>query len=64
MSSKPPHKSNKKPQKGTGMNQIPGKTAGFWVLILLVVFLVYNTISSAQQTIHELNYSVFLDLVE
>ncbi len=64
MSSKPPRKPNRQSPKGPNMNQIPGKTAGFWVLILLVLFLVYSTISQSQQTIYELTYSVFLEQVE
>jgi cell division protease FtsH len=64
MSSKQPRKPNKPAQKGPSMNQIPGKTAGFWVLILLVLFLVYSTINSTNQTVHELTYSEFLQQVE
>ncbi len=66
MSSKQPRKPNKpskQPQKGVNFNQIPGKTAGFWVLIMLVVFLVYSTISSSHQAVHELTQNVFLEQV-
>ncbi len=58
-----PNKQNKQPQKGPNFSQIPGKTAGFWVLILLVVFLVYSTISGTHQAVHELTQNVFLEQV-
>ena len=66
MSSKKPRKPNKQkkqPPKGPNLSQIPGKTAGFWVLILLVVFLVYSTISSSHQVVHELTQNIFLEQV-
>ncbi len=64
MSSKQPRKPNKPSQKVPNMSQIPGKTAGFWVLILLVLFLVYSTINGNHQPIHELTQNVFLEQVE
>jgi cell division protease FtsH len=43
---------------------IPGKTAGFWVLLLFLVFLVYQMIALDRTTIQELTYSTFHEQVE
>jgi cell division protease FtsH len=39
--------------------QIPGKTAGFWILLVFLVFLVYQMIYIDRSAIHELTYSAF-----
>ena len=54
------------PGTGPGVKppHIPGKTAGFWVLLLFLVFLVYQMIALDHTTIQELNYSTFREQVE
>jgi len=69
MSPNPPRKPKgpgKRPSKGSGNRppQLPGKTAGFWILALLVVFLVYTAMNFDQVATHELTYSSFLEQVE
>jgi ATP-dependent Zn protease len=56
----------KGPNKGPGVKppHIPGKTAGFWVLLLFLVFLVYQMIALDHTTIQELTYSSFREQVE
>ncbi len=51
----------KGPNKGPGMKvpQIPGKTAGFWILLVFLVFLVYQMVYIDRSAIHELTYSAF-----
>jgi len=53
------------PKKGSGIKppQIPGKTAGFWILLVFLVFLVYQMIYIDRTTIHELTYSAFEEQV-
>jgi cell division protease FtsH len=43
---------------------IPGKTAGFWVLLLFLVFLVYQMIALPRTTVQELTYSTFREQVD
>ncbi len=69
MSPNPPRKPQgpqKRPSKGPGGRppQLPGKTAGLWILALFVVFLVYTMMNIEQTTTHELTYSSFLEQVE
>ncbi len=64
MSSKQPRKPNKQPQKGPSLSQIPGKNAGFWVLALLVLFLIYSTITGSQQAEYEITQNIFLEQVD
>ena len=56
----------KGPNKGPNVKppHIPGKTAGFWVLLLFLVFLVYQMIALDHTTIQELTYSTFREQVE
>jgi len=56
----------KGPQKGSGGKspQIPGKTAGFWILLVFLVFLVYQMIYIDRTTVNELTYSAFAEQVE
>jgi cell division protease FtsH len=39
--------------------QIPGKTAGFWILLVFLVFLVYQMIYIDRSAVHEITYSAF-----
>jgi len=39
--------------------QIPGKTAGFWILLVFLVFLVYQMIYIDRSTVFELTYTTF-----
>jgi cell division protease FtsH len=59
------NKSPKGSNKGQGGKspQIPGKTAGFWILLVFLVFLVYQMIYIDRTTIHELTYSAFEEQV-
>ncbi|MBM4131160.1 hypothetical protein FJ250_09040, partial [bacterium] len=43
---------------------IPGKTAGFWVLLLFLVFLVYQMIALDHTAVQELTYSKFREQVD
>ncbi len=56
----------KGPNRGPGMKppHIPGKTAGFWVLLLFLVFLVYQMIALDRTTVQEVTYSTFREQVE
>jgi cell division protease FtsH len=56
----------KKPQRGPSMkpSQIPGKTAGFWILIVFLVFIVFQMVSMEKTSIYELTYSSFKEQVE
>ena len=56
----------KGPNKGPGVKppHIPGKTAGFWVLLLFLVFLVYQMIALDRTTVQELTYSTFREQVD
>jgi len=60
--------SGKKPNKGSGKGskgpQIPGKTAGFWILLVFLVFLVYQMIYIDRSAVFELTYSAFREQVE
>ena len=69
MSPNPPNDNQgpgRKPQRGGGMKppQIPGKTAGFWILIVFLVFIVFQMVSMEKTAIHELTYSSFKEQVE
>ncbi len=61
-----PGKKNQK--KGSGQSpkgpQIPGKTAGFWILLVFLVFLVYQMIYIDRSAVFELTYSAFREQVE
>ena len=55
------------PPKGPGgvkPPQIPGKTAGFWILLVVLVFLVYQMIYIDRSPVHELTYTAFKEQVE
>ncbi len=53
-----------KPRKpGPKTPQIPGKTAGFWILLVFLVFLVYQMIYIDRSTVQELTYSAFREQV-
>jgi cell division protease FtsH len=69
MSSNPGNKKKspkKRPKGGGGISpsNIPGKTAGFWVLLIFLVFLVYQMTSMDQTSIFEITYSAFQEQVE
>ena len=55
-----------KPPKAPGPKppQMPGKTAGFWILLVFMVFLVYQMIYIDRSVIHELTFSAFSEQVE
>ena len=55
-----------RPPKGPNMRppQIPGKTAGFWILLVFLVFLVYQMIYIDRSTVHVITYSAFQEQVE
>jgi len=68
MSPNPGHKNSgsgnqppRGPKKRSGITppKIPGKTAGFWILLVFLVFLVYQMIYIDRSAIHELTYSAF-----
>ena len=55
-----------KPSKNPGPRppQIPGKTAGFWILLVFLVFLVYQMIYIDRSTVEEITFSSFDEQVE
>ncbi len=57
-------KSNKGSGKGSKAPQMPGKTVGFWMLLVFLVFLAYTQLSADRTSIHELTYSTFREQVE
>ncbi len=44
--------------------QIPGKTAGFWILLVFLVFLVYQMMYIDRSTVQEITFSAFDEQVE
>ncbi|MBU8869421.1 MAG: ATP-dependent zinc metalloprotease FtsH [Gemmatimonadales bacterium] len=70
MSQKSPNKkpgSPDRPPRGPGgikPPNIPGKTAGFWILLVFLVFLAYQMIYFDKTSIRELTYSTFKEQVE
>ncbi len=54
-----------KPPRNPGPRtpQIPGKTAGFWILLVFLVFLVYQMIYIDRSPVYELRYSAFKEQV-
>ena len=57
---------DKRPPRGPSMKtpQIPGKTAGFWILLVFLVFLVYQMIYIDRSTVQEITYTAFDEQVE
>ena len=69
MSPNPPRKGDgpdKRPPRGPNLKtpQIPGKTAGFWILLVFLVFLVYQMIYIDRSTVQEITYTAFDEQVE
>ena len=69
MSPNPPRKGDgpdKRPPRGPNLKtpQIPGKTAGFWILLVFLVFLVYQMIYIDRSTVEELTFSAFDEQVQ
>jgi cell division protease FtsH len=60
----PGKKPGKGPRQGSKPPQIPGKTAGFWILLVFLVFLVYQMIYIDRSAVFELTYSAFREQVE
>jgi hypothetical protein len=61
---KPPHKPNR-PSSGQGRRPpIPGKTAGFWILLVLLVFIAFQMMYIDRRSLHEISYSSFKEQVE
>jgi cell division protease FtsH len=51
--------------KGSGRRGgLPGRTAGFWLLLLLLVFIVFQMMSIDREAIHEISWTSFKDQVE
>ncbi|MBE0564709.1 MAG: ATP-dependent zinc metalloprotease FtsH [Krumholzibacteria bacterium] len=44
--------------------QIPGKTAGFWILLVFLVFLVYQMMYIDRSTVEEITFSAFDEQVQ
>ncbi|MFN2370035.1 MAG: ATP-dependent zinc metalloprotease FtsH [Candidatus Krumholzibacteriia bacterium] len=44
--------------------QIPGKTAGFWILLVFLVFLVYQMMYIDRSTVQEITFSAFDEQVQ
>ncbi len=61
----PGNQPTRRPKKKSGVKppQIPGKTAGFWILLVFLVFLVYQMIYIDRTVIQELTYSAFVQQV-
>ena len=43
---------------------VPGKTAGFWILLILLVFVVFQMMYIDRRSVHEITYSAFVEQVE
>ena len=43
---------------------LPGRTAGFWLLLLLLVFMVFQMMSIDREAVHEISWTAFKDQVE
>jgi len=43
---------------------MPGRTAGFWILLILLVFVAFQMMYVNRQSIHEITYSAFVEQVE
>ncbi len=43
---------------------MPGQTAGFWILLILLVFVAFQMMYVNRQSIHEITYSAFVEQVE
>jgi hypothetical protein len=56
----------RKPNKNGGVKppQIPGKTAGFWILMIFLVFIVFQMVSMDNTSVQELTFSAFKEQVE
>ena len=57
----------RRPSKNNGgvkPPQIPGKTAGFWILMIFLVFIVFQMVSMEKTTVQELTYSSLKEQVE
>jgi len=69
MSPNPPRKDDgpkKRPPRGPSIKppQIPGKTAGFWILLVFLVFLVYQMIYIDRSTVEVITFSAFDEQVQ
>jgi len=59
--------SQKIPPRGPGTgrrNGLPGRTAGFWLLLLLLVFMTFQMMSVDRENVHEISWTAFKDQVE
>ena len=53
-----------RPPRGPKPPQIPGKTAGFWILLVFLVFLVYQMMYIDRSTVQEITFSAFDEQVQ
>jgi len=60
-----PPRGPKRPSPGSGKKSpFPGKTAGFWVLLALLVFVAFQMMYIDRRSIQEITYSAFVEQVE
>ncbi len=53
------------PVPGSGRkNPLPGKTAGFWLLLLVLVFVTFQFMSYQREPVYEISYNAFHEQVE
>ena len=54
-----------RPPRGPSIKppQMPGKTAGFWILLVFLVFLVYQMMYIDRSTVQEITFSAFKEQV-
>ncbi len=58
---------NSRNSRGTGPSRrggLPGRTAGFWLLLLLLVFMTFQMMSVDREAIHEISWPAFKTQVE
>ena len=60
----PPRGPGRPPLGPGGRPPIPGKTAGFWILLALLVFLAFQMMVVDRRSVHEIDYSSFVEQVE
>ncbi|MFH1844291.1 MAG: ATP-dependent zinc metalloprotease FtsH [bacterium] len=61
---KPRRRPNRPPQGPSGRPSLPGKTAGFWVVLALLVFLAFQLMVVDRHTAQVISYTAFEEQVE
>ena len=66
--SQSPHGDGRPPRPGPGgplrRPSMPGRTAGFWILLAILVFLAFEAMNLPRRMVYEISYSAFREQVE